>query len=72
MSSTGNKILTYILTPASWIYGGVTWMRNKLFDVGILPQVEFDVPVVGIGNITVGGTGKTPTRNISSAGSAAR
>lgn len=55
-----DKILTYVLTPLSWIYGAVTWVRNKLFNIGILPQVEFDVPIIGVGNITVGGTGKTP------------
>jgi len=48
------------LTPISWIYGAGVWMRNAAFDVGILPQEEFDVPVVSVGNITVGGTGKTP------------
>lgn len=48
------------MTPLSWIYGAVMTVRNKLFDLGILPQVEFDVPVIGIGNLTVGGTGKTP------------
>lgn len=52
--------MTYLLTPMSWIYGSAMWVRNKLFDCGILPQVEFDVPVIGVGNITVGGTGKTP------------
>lgn len=60
VKSTTDKIITYLLTPLSWLYGGVVWVRNKLFDAGILPQVEFDVPVIGIGNITVGGTGKTP------------
>ncbi len=55
-----DKILRWVLTPLSWIYGAVMWVRNKLFDWGVLPQVEFDVPVVGIGNLTVGGTGKTP------------
>lgn len=60
VNTTVDKILPYILTPLSWVYGLITWVRNKLFDWGILRQVEFDVPVVGIGNITVGGTGKTP------------
>lgn len=57
---TTRKIMTYLLTPLSWIYGGVTSLRNWMFDRGILPQEEFDVPVVSVGNITVGGTGKTP------------
>lgn len=52
--------MTAVLTPLSWIYGGVTAARNKMFDLGILPQESFQVPVVCIGNITVGGTGKTP------------
>ena len=61
MSSTGKtKILTYLLTPLSWIYGAVTAVRNWMFDRGILPQEEFAVPVVSVGNLTVGGTGKTP------------
>ncbi len=60
LKTTLDKILTYLLTPASWLYGSVMWVRNKMFDSGILPQVEFDIPVIGVGNITVGGTGKTP------------
>ena len=49
-----------ILLPCSKIYGAVTYLRNKFFDWGILKQHEFDVPIVVVGNLTVGGTGKTP------------
>ena len=47
-----------ILTPFSWIYGAGVWLRNAAFNMGILKQESFDVPVVSVGNITVGGTGK--------------
>ena len=48
------------LTPLSWIYGLAVGVRNKLFDFGILKQKAFDLPVISVGNITVGGSGKTP------------
>ena len=48
------------LYPVSWIYGTGVWLRNKLFDCGVLKQRSFKLPVICIGNITVGGTGKTP------------
>lgn len=54
------KVLPYILKPLSWVYGAVTGVRNWLFDRKVLPVEEFDVPVVSVGNLTVGGTGKTP------------
>ena len=48
------------LLPLSWLYGlGVTF-RNLLFDTGVLKSRSFDVPVISVGNITVGGSGKTP------------
>ncbi len=48
------------LYPASWLYGAGVSLRNKLFDWGILRSKSFDIPVICIGNIAVGGTGKTP------------
>ncbi len=49
-----------ILVPISWLYGLVVWIRNFLFDNGLLKSTGFDLPVISVGNITVGGTGKTP------------
>ena len=54
------SVMDALLTPFSWGYGAAVWFRNTAFDIGLLPQEEFDVPVVSVGNITVGGTGKTP------------
>lgn len=49
-----------LLLPLSIIYGGVVGIRNFLFHIGILKSRRFSVPVLCVGNITVGGTGKTP------------
>ena len=48
------------LKPLSWLYGCIIGFRNFLFDVGVLKSRAFDIPVISVGNITVGGTGKTP------------
>ena len=48
------------LLPFSWLYGCGVRFRNFLFDVGILKSHAFHTPVISVGNITVGGTGKTP------------
>ena len=48
------------LLPMSWLYGLGVRLRNMLFEMGVLKSRAFSVPVIAVGNITVGGTGKTP------------
>ena len=48
------------LYPFALIYSVVTSVRNYLYDKGVLKSVQYEVPVICVGNITVGGTGKTP------------
>lgn len=48
------------LLPLAWIFHLVTRLRNALFDRGVLPSRCFPVPLIGVGNLAVGGTGKTP------------
>lgn len=54
------KILRILLFPFSIIYGLITAMRNKFYDWGIFASTEFDLPTISVGNLCVGGTGKTP------------
>ena len=48
------------LKPLGWLYGLGVDLRNALFDMGVLRSVSYGIPIIGVGNITVGGTGKTP------------
>lgn len=50
----------FLLFPFSGLYGLAVWFRNMLFNAELLPSKSYDMPVISIGNITVGGTGKTP------------
>ena len=54
------KISAYPLLPFSFVYAGITTVRNWLYDHKIYESVQFPVPVISVGNLTVGGTGKTP------------
>jgi tetraacyldisaccharide 4'-kinase len=55
-----NQIKHIALYPFSLIYGLITGIRNWLFDKGILASTSFEIPIICIGNLSVGGTGKTP------------
>jgi len=54
------KFLRFLLFPLSVIYNGITTIRNLFFDWGFFKQTSFKIPVITVGNLSVGGTGKTP------------
>lgn len=54
------KIAKLLLYPFAALYNLVTRVRNYLYDIGQKPSFEFDTPVIAVGNLNVGGSGKTP------------
>lgn len=53
-------LLRKILFPFAILYGFITGIRNFLFDKNVFKSYSFDVPIIAVGNLSVGGTGKTP------------
>jgi tetraacyldisaccharide 4'-kinase len=53
-------MIKYLLFPFSWLYGFITDTRNYMYDKGLIKSKSFEIHVINVGNITVGGTGKTP------------
>lgn len=53
-------LIRILLFPISLCYGILIFVRNKLFDWKILPSKSFEIPVISVGNLSTGGTGKTP------------
>ncbi len=49
-----------LLFPAEVLYRGAVLLRNRCYDLGVLPESEGEIPVISVGNLAVGGTGKTP------------
>ncbi|WP_421917902.1 tetraacyldisaccharide 4'-kinase [Marinifilum sp.] len=54
------RFFRVLLLPLSLLYGLIMAVRNMLFDLNLLTSTEFKIPIISVGNITVGGTGKTP------------
>jgi len=53
-------LLRKLLFPISLVYGLIVYLRNRFYDWGIFPSKSYKTPVICIGNLSVGGTGKTP------------
>jgi len=56
----GESPLRLMLMPLSWLFGALAALRRRLYDIGILPRYRPAAPVIVVGNLAVGGTGKTP------------
>lgn len=54
------KMLRKLLFPFSIVYDGVTRVRNYLYDIGIWESRMYNIPIICVGNLSVGGTGKSP------------
>lgn len=59
-SSTWSRLARGALSPAGWLYAGATTLRNRMYDSGALRSESPALPTLAIGNVSVGGTGKTP------------
>lgn len=54
------KAIRFLLFPFAVLYDGVTTVRNTFYNKGFFKSTRFDIPVIAVGNLSVGGTGKTP------------
>src|SRR6202012_365450 len=53
-------VIRLLLYPLTLIYGAIVWLRNRMYDAKFFTSIGFTVPVITVGNLSTGGTGKTP------------
>ncbi len=54
------SVVRIFLYPIALLYGAIVWLRNRMYDAKFFTSIEFSVPVITVGNLSTGGTGKTP------------
>ena len=54
------RFLLFLLLPFSYLYGFIGWVRNRCYQFGLFSSYRASLPVVSVGNLAVGGAGKTP------------
>jgi tetraacyldisaccharide 4'-kinase len=54
------KLVRFLLFPFAVLYGIITSVRNIAYNTGLVRATSFDLPIIAVGNLSVGGTGKSP------------